>query len=46
VALRFSDELRADADALWQAQLDHPFVRGIADGSLPLDRFRFWVRQD
>jgi len=46
VAHRFSDELRAEAASLWQAQLDHPFVQGIADGSLPLDQFRFWVRQD
>jgi thiaminase (transcriptional activator TenA) len=44
--LRFTDELRTVADPIWQAQLDHPFVRGIGDGSLPLDRFRFWVRQD
>jgi len=43
---RFTDELRSEADPQWQAQLNHPFVRGIADGSLPLDKFRFWVRQD
>lgn len=43
---RFTDELRAIADPIWQAQLDHPFVRGIGDGTLPLDKFRFWVRQD
>ena len=43
---RFTDQLRAEADPMWQAQLDHPFVRGIGDGSLPLDRFRVWLRQD
>jgi thiaminase/transcriptional activator TenA len=43
---RFTDELRAIADPIWQAQLDHPFVRGIGDGTLPLDKFCFWVRQD
>jgi thiaminase (transcriptional activator TenA) len=42
----FSAELREAAAPVWQAQLDHPFVRGIGDGSLPEDRFRFYVRQD
>ena len=46
MAGRFTDELRAAADELWRAQLHHPFVRGIGDGSLPLDKLRFWVRQD
>ena len=31
---------------LWQAQLEHPFVRGIADGTLEEERFARWVRQD
>ncbi len=44
--MRFSDELRELADSVWQAQLQHPFVRGIADGSLDLERFGRWVRQD
>lgn len=31
---------------LWDAQLEHPFVKGIADGSLDEARFANWVRQD
>jgi thiaminase (transcriptional activator TenA) len=42
----FSAELRAAAAPVWEAQHAHPFVRGIGDGSLPEDRFRFYVRQD
>ena len=42
----FSAQLRADADPLWQAQHDHPTVRGIGDGSLPVDAFARYVRQD
>lgn len=42
----FSDFLRAQADPIWQAQHEHPFIRGIGDGSLGIDQFRFWLRQD
>ncbi|MDQ4129971.1 MAG: thiaminase II, partial [Actinomycetota bacterium] len=42
----FSEEARRAADPVWEAQHDHPFIRGIADGSLEPDRFRFYVRQD
>lgn len=41
------------ADSLWMADADlaarclrHPFVRGLADGSLPLPRYRDYVAQD
>ena len=44
--MSFSAELREAAAPVWEAQLGHPFVRGIGDGSLPEDRFRFYVRQD
>jgi thiaminase/transcriptional activator TenA len=43
---RPSDEARAAAAEIWEAQHAHPFVRGIGDGSLDLERFGFWVRQD
>ncbi len=42
----FTDVLRAAASSIWEAQLNHPFVRGLADGSLETDRFKRWVRQD
>lgn len=44
--MAFSDRLRAEADAIWEAQHAHPFVRGIGEGTLDLERFRFYVRQD
>ena len=43
---RFTDELRALAETIWQAQHDHPFVRGIGDGSVERRQFEYWVRQD
>jgi thiaminase (transcriptional activator TenA) len=42
----FSEELRGAASDLWDAQHAHPFVRGIGDGSLPVERFAHYVRQD
>jgi thiaminase (transcriptional activator TenA) len=46
MAERFTDELRRAAEPIWAAQHAHPFVRGIGDGTLELERFAFWVRQD
>jgi thiaminase/transcriptional activator TenA len=42
----FSAQLRRAVDPIWQAQHDHPFVRGVADGTLPVARFERYVRQD
>lgn len=44
--MRFSAELRAAAGPVWEAQHEHPFVRGIGDGSVDVARFQRWVRQD
>jgi thiaminase/transcriptional activator TenA len=44
--MRFSDQLRHAAADIWEAQHQHPFVRGIRDGTLDPERFRFYLRQD
>ncbi len=44
--MAFTDDLFAAAKSLWDAQLAHPFVKGLGDGTLPVDRFAHWVRQD
>jgi thiaminase/transcriptional activator TenA len=41
-----SDALYEAARPIWQAQLAHPFVRGIGEGTLDEERFKRWVRQD
>ena len=46
MAERFTERLRQKADGIWEAQHQHPFVRGIGDGTLSLERFKFWLRQD
>jgi thiaminase/transcriptional activator TenA len=44
--MAFSQQLRQGAAELWEAQQEHPFVRGIGDGTLDPERFRFYMRQD
>ena len=34
------------AEEVWGASFDHPFVRGLADGTLDARRFRFYQMQD
>jgi len=43
---RFTDRLYRLARPVWEAQRSHPFVRGIGDGTLEVEKFKFWVRQD
>jgi thiaminase/transcriptional activator TenA len=43
---RLSESLRALAEPIWRAQLEHPFVRGIGRGTVELEQFKHWVRQD
>jgi thiaminase/transcriptional activator TenA len=44
--IALSTELRRAAEPIWRAQHEHPFLRGIADGTLATERFAFYVRQD
>jgi thiaminase/transcriptional activator TenA len=41
----FQDQHR-DAVAVWDRVLEHPFVAGIADGTLSEDTFLFYLNQD
>ncbi len=43
---RFTDRLRQKAAGIWEAQHQHPFVRAIGDGTLDVEKLRFWLRQD
>lgn len=44
--MAFTDQLHEAARPIWAAQREHPFVRGIGDGSLDPDTFKNWVLQD
>ena len=43
---RFSTELWQDITDIYDAILVHPFLLGLADGSLPQEAFSFYVVQD
>jgi thiaminase/transcriptional activator TenA len=44
--MALTDDLYAAAEPIWKAQLEHPFVRGLGDGTLDEHRFKRWVLQD
>ena len=44
--MSFAAHLRRLAKPIWAAELEHPFVTGLGDGSLPVERFRFYLAQD
>ena len=44
--MSFTDRLYSEVEPIWQAQLEHPFVVGIAEGTLEVEKFERWVRQD
>src|SRR6266511_182174 len=42
----FRDMLKQAAEPIWQAILAHPFLKELGEGSLPHDRFLYFIRQD
>jgi thiaminase/transcriptional activator TenA len=42
----FSASLRGQCDRIWAGLHAHPFLGELARGTLPLDRFRFFIEQD
>ena len=44
--MRFFERLKAEASAEWRAYTEHPFIAGLADGTLPEKAFRHYLVQD
>ena len=42
----FADDVEKVAEPVRRAILEHPFVSGIGDGTLDVERFKYYVRQD
>jgi len=44
--MSFSTHLRQRARSIWNAQLTHPFVLALGNGTLPEQKFRYYILQD
>ena len=44
--MKLTEILYEDVKDIWDGYLKHPFVSGIGDGSLSIERFRFYMLQD
>ncbi|QKS72468.1 thiaminase II [Paenalkalicoccus suaedae] len=44
--MNFSDQLRQEAAPIFDAIMEHPFVRGIANGDVPKEALIHYVKQD
>lgn len=44
--MSFSAHLRQLAEPIWKAQLRHPFVVALGNGTLPERKFRYYILQD
>jgi thiaminase/transcriptional activator TenA len=42
----FSEQLREEAHPIWRRIFACPFLREIKDGTLPLEKFRYYLAQD
>lgn len=43
---KFTDRIYPRIKDLWIACLNHPFVQELGEGSLDLDKFKHWLKQD
>ena len=44
--MKLTDMLRQSVDTLWEKEFNHPFVQGIAAGTLPQKKFQYFMKQD
>lgn len=44
--MQLTDRLYESAREIWEGYHNHPFVTGIGNGTLPLEKFRFFMIQD
>lgn len=42
----FTERILKRVEPIWASYLEHPFVKGLGDGSLEKEKFQFWLKQD
>ncbi|PWU66616.1 thiaminase II [Gracilibacillus dipsosauri] len=42
----FTDHLWKKVEPIWSSYLEHPFVKGLGNGTLEQDKFKHWLKQD
>ena len=42
----FSEQLRQEAEPIWEEIFHNPFLQQISDAALPLEKFRYYLTQD
>ncbi|ULG74249.1 thiaminase II [Macrococcus brunensis] len=42
----FTERLFERVEPIWNSYLEHPFVKGLGDGTLDLEKFKHWLKQD
>lgn len=45
-AIPASDRFREEGSSIWASLHEHPFITELAEGTLPLEKFRFFLEQD
>ena len=46
MAKGFSAQLREEAGAIWHRIFHHPFIKELQQGTLPIEKFRYYLIQD
>ena len=44
--MKLSDQMSAAVNDIWAEYYTHPFVRGIENGTLDKEKFRYYIKQD
>ncbi|MGX9136374.1 thiaminase II [Rummeliibacillus sp. JY-2-4R] len=44
--MTFCEEVRKETDLYFEGSFEHPFVKGLVEGTLPIEKFKFYMMQD
>lgn len=44
--MKFSENLYKNVEGIWNSYYEHPFIKGIGDGTLDVEKFKFYMIQD